>query len=134
MSVNRNKYGSAEDARQGYDKADWGVAAFVVADIPPRTKVAHIEQTYRLYARHVPIRGNPAHSEVRVWRKVVAVFMLITDRQCHEFDSEDPDRDKPRDTAASLLDPDFHMRWRKRIALAAKMVLPCIGPARTRPA
>ena len=125
MSVNREKHGTAEAARQGYDKADWGVAAFLVADIPPRTNVPHIDQFYALLARHVPKPGNFAHSEVRVWRKVAQVSVLITDRNKGDFRSDDPDRNTPRDASAALLDPDFHMRWRKRIALAAKMVLPC---------
>ncbi len=125
MSVNRAKHGTAEEARRGYDKADWGVAAFLVADIPPRTNVPHIDQVYALLARHVPEPGNLAHSEVRVWRKVAEIFVLITARKVGDFDRGDPDRKTPRNTAAVLLDPDFHMRWRKRIALAAKMVLPC---------
>jgi hypothetical protein len=124
MSVNREKYSTAEETRRGYGSADWAVAAFVVADIPPRTNWAHIAQIYRLLARHVPEPGNLAHSEVRVWRKVEESFVLITDREGDDFEDGDPDREDPRDTAAVLLDPDFHMRWRKHIALAAKMILP----------
>lgn len=125
MSVNREKFGDPEEARKGFDKADWGVSAFTVADIPPRESLAHMAQTYRLLPRHVPVPGNHAHSEVRVWRVVEEVFKLITNRKPEDFEEDDPDREEPCDTAEALLDPDFHMRWRKRIALAARMVLPC---------
>jgi hypothetical protein len=125
MSVNREKHSTAEEARRGYNKTDWGVAAFIVADIPPRTNWAHIAQIYRLLARHVPETGNFPHSEVRVWRKAEEVFVLITNREDGDFRPDDPDRETPRGTAAAVLDPDFHMRWRKHIALAAKMILPC---------
>ena len=30
MSVNREQHGTAEEARKGYDKTDWGVVAFVI--------------------------------------------------------------------------------------------------------
>ena len=124
MSVNREEHSTAEEARKGYDKVDWGVVGFEVADIPPRTNWAHIAQLYRLLARHIPEAGNYSHSEVRVWRKVEEVFVLITARMLENFEESDPDREEPLDTAEALLDPDFHMRWRKHIALAAKMVLP----------
>jgi hypothetical protein len=125
MSVNREQHSTAEETRKGYDPADWGVVGFLVADIPPRTNWAHIADIYRLLARHVPEAGNYSHSEVRVWRMVDNVFKLITSRVSEDFQASDPDRGEPRDTAAALLDPDFHMRWRKHIALAAKMILPC---------
>jgi hypothetical protein len=124
MSVNREQHSTAEATRKGYDKADWGVVAFLVADIPPRADWTHIAQIYRLLARHVPEARNFSHSEVRVWRKVEEEFILITARVAEDFEEVDPDRMEHRDTAESLLDPDFHMRWRKHIGLAAKMVLP----------
>ncbi len=125
MSVNRERESSAEDARKGYDQADWAVVAFAVKDIPPRATWVQIVQEYQLKPRHVPEPGNFSHSEVRVWRKVRAVFTLITSRKPEDFLPGDPDRGEPRDTPEALLDPDFHMRWRKHIELAAKMVLPC---------
>jgi hypothetical protein len=85
----------------------------------------HIVQEYQLKPRHVPEPGNFSHSEVRVWRKVASILTLITVRGAMEFPPDDPDRDEPRNNPEALLDPDFHMRWRKHIALAAKMVLPC---------
>jgi hypothetical protein len=85
MSVNREKYSEPEDARRGYDEADWGVVAFTVADIPPRVDWAHMAQTYRLRPRHVPEPGNYSHSEVRIWRKLEEIFKLITERKPEEF-------------------------------------------------
>ncbi len=56
---------------------------------------------------------------------VEEIYKLITNRKPEDFGEDDPDREETHDTAEALLDPDFHMRWRKRIALAAKMVLLC---------
>src|SRR5262249_54105696 len=85
MSVNREQRSTAEEARKGYDNAIWGVAAFLVADIPARVSLAHHVQTYRLLPRHVPKAGNSAHSETRVWRRVKEVLVLITARKHEEF-------------------------------------------------
>jgi len=127
MSVNRERDSTAENARSGFEKPDWGVAAFVVKDIPPDGGWAHGLQTYLLRPRHVPEPGNFPHSEVRVWRAVQTVSTLITTRDEKDFGERDPDREEPRGTPEALLDPDFHMRWRKHIALASKMVLPPCG-------
>jgi hypothetical protein len=99
-------------------------APFIVADIPQRGKLVHFTAVYRLLVRHVPLAKNHAHSEVRVWRNVDETLTLITDHRNDEFGDGDPDRNEPRGPSATLLNPDFHMQWRKRIALAAKMVLP----------
>lgn len=125
MSVNRERYGTAEEARQGHDPADWAVVAFAVAGIPPKKDWAHVAHVYRLSPRHVPLAGNLAHSEVRIWRKAAGSFVLITDRREGDFEEGDPDRFARRGAPAALLDPEFHMRWRKHIARAARLVLPC---------
>jgi hypothetical protein len=128
MSVNRERYSTAEEARRGHDKGRWGVAVFTVADIPPRTTWVQVADKYRLAPRHVPEPGNYSHSEVRVWRNLKGTFVLITDRKGADVNPDDPDRNDVRNISASLLDPDFHMRWRKHIALVARVVLPCEGP------
>jgi hypothetical protein len=124
MSVNREKYGSAPDALRGFNSADWGVAAFLTKDIPPRIEWKHVLQIYELKPRHVPEHGNYSHGEVRVWRMVEQDTVLITERLADDFDDCDLDRNEKRDSSEKLLDPDFHMRWRKHIALASKTVLP----------
>jgi hypothetical protein len=125
MSVNRELHGSAEDARKGFDRSEWSVVAFLVADIPPRADWHHLAQLYRLLPRHVIAPGNFAHSEVRAWRKIDEDFVFITNRGPSEFTEDDPDRECARGLPEALLDPDFHLRWRKHIALASKMALPC---------
>jgi hypothetical protein len=56
MSVNRERECSAEDARKGYNQADWAVVAFAVKDLPPRATWVQIVQEYQLKPRHVPAR------------------------------------------------------------------------------
>jgi hypothetical protein len=114
MSVNRENYSTAAEARKGFRAEDWGVVSIRVGDMPPRESLPQITHSYRFRARHVPEVGNFAHSEVRVWRENGAVAVLITTRQTEEFLDTDPDRKSPR-TGAESLDPDFHMRWRKRL-------------------
>lgn len=114
MSVNREDYSTAEDALRGFRPEDWGVVCIKVGDMPPRESVPQINHSYRFRARHVPEVGNFAHSEVRVWREDSAVALLITTREADDFSATDPDRDAAR-TGVESLDPDFHMRWRKRL-------------------
>jgi hypothetical protein len=113
MSVNREDCSTAEDARKGFQPEEWGVVSIRVGDMPPRESIPQAEHSYRFRARHVPEPGNFAHSEVRVWRESVGEI-LITTRMTEEFLAEDPDRDCPR-AGPDMLDPDFHMRWRKRL-------------------
>ena len=114
MSANREEHGTAEDTRKGFRPDCWGVVSITVGDIPPREVLAHVEHSYRFRVRHVPIDGNFAHSEIRVWRENGAGAVLITIRQPGEFLNTDPDREMPR-VGLELLDPGFHMRWRKRL-------------------
>jgi hypothetical protein len=114
MSVNRENYSTAAEARRGFRPEAWGVVSITVSDMPPRESLPHLSHSYRFQARHVPEDGNFAHSEVRVWRESGAVAVLITTRQTEDFLPTDPDRESPR-TGADWLDPDFHMRWRKRL-------------------
>ncbi len=114
MSVNREDYGAAEEARKGFRPEDWGVVSIRVGDMPPRQSVPHMSHSYTFRARHVPEIGNFAHSEVRVWRENGQVVVLISMRQASDFSPTDPDRETPR-SGVGLLDPDFHMRWRKRL-------------------
>lgn len=114
MSVNREEYSTAEEARRGFRAADWGVVSIKVAELPPRESVPQAAHSYRFRPRHVPEVGNFAHAEVRVWRQDANATLLITSRDSKDFLASDPDRDSPRGDR-SLLDPDFHMRWRKRL-------------------
>lgn len=127
MSVNRESFGTADDARRNHNATVWGVAAFLVAVIPPRELQTHNDQRYLLFARHVPEPDNFPHSEVRVWREVKGGHALVTERTQEGFNEGDPDAGEahvpPTD---EYLDPDFHMRWRKRLALASQLV---IGPS-----
>jgi hypothetical protein len=98
------------------------VGSFLVCDIPPREPIAHLTQYYLLLIRHVPVTGNFAHSEVRVWLKTQDIFLLVTERKDEDFEPDDPDRSNSR-CAVSDMDPDFHMRWRKQIARKCKIEL-----------
>lgn len=122
MSCNRANESTTEETRKGFFAEDWGVVAFAVRDIPPREAIAHLSHAYRLLARHVPILGNFSHSEVRVWR-IDQGELLLTVRGIADFAQDDVDRDCVRSNPAEWLDPDFHMRWRKRIAQVAELVL-----------
>lgn len=113
MSVNREKHSTAEEARRGFRPEDWGVVSIRVSDMPPRESVPQASHSYTFRARHVPQIGNFAHSEIRVWREGSGEI-LITDRQVAHFIEDDPDRECQR-AGPDMLDPDFHMRWRKRI-------------------
>ncbi len=114
MSVNRKEHSTAEEARKGFRPEDWGVVSIKVGDMPPRESLPQTNHSYCFRARHVPEVGNFAHSEVRVWRENGTVVLLITTRKTEDFSVTDPDRDSPR-TGPEWLDPDFHMRWRKRL-------------------
>lgn len=126
MSVNRERFSTAEDTRKGFRVEDWGVVSFLVRDIPPRETLPHATHSYAFRPRHVPEPGNFAHSEVRVTREDGATAVLVTRRRTEEFTDADPDRDTPRidpdapDPPVTALDPDFHMRWRRRIAWRCK--------------
>lgn len=128
MSCNRETESTAEEARKGFYPEDWGVAGFAVQEIPPREALAYLSQFYRLLARHVPEVGNFAHSEVRVWR-TESGELLVTARQDGDFPDGDPDRGCARGHPDVWLDPDFHMKWRRRIAQSANLVLgPRVSP------
>ena len=114
MSVSREDQSTAEEARRGFRPENWGVVSIRVGDIPPRESLPQLNHSYRFRTRHVPDVGNFAHSEVRVWRENGAIAVLITTRQTEEFLATDPDRESPR-SGTELLDPNFHMRWRKRL-------------------
>lgn len=120
MSCNRETLSTAEETRKGM--SEWGVAAFQVRDIPPREQIPHQAHWYTFLARHVPVPGNYAHCEVRVWR-VEGGSVLITPRQDADFGEGDPDRDCQRGLPEDMLDPDFHLRWRKRLAKRSQLVL-----------
>jgi len=129
MSVNREQFSTAEQARKGHNPEDWGVVSFPVSAIPPREEWVHVALVYRMLPRHVPVDGNFAHSEVRVWRKNDAIYLLVTSRTDNDFGADDPDQTEAR-CPPDELDPDFHMRWRKHIALACKTeILPDGGTA-----
>ena len=113
MSVNREKHSTAEETRKGFRPEDWGVVSVLVCDMPPRQSLPQAEHSYRFRARHVPMVGNFAHSEVRVWRES-GVELLVTSRTPEDFLADDPDRHCPC-VGIDMLDPDFHMRWRKRL-------------------
>jgi hypothetical protein len=119
MSVNRAKFSTAEEARKGFRREDWGVVSIRVGDMPPREALPQCAHCYRFQARHIPETGNFAHSEVRVWREERGVQVLITNRLVENCIDEDPDREGAR-VGANELDPDFHMRWRKRMSLRCK--------------
>src|SRR5262249_28078841 len=104
MSVNREAYSTAADARRGFPAQEWGVVSIRVRDMPPRESLPQINHSYRFRARHVPEVGNFAHSEVRVWREHGAVALLITTRQTEEFLPTDPGWESPR-TGTESLDP-----------------------------
>jgi len=123
MSVNRDQFSSAEDARRGFSPSDWGVVAFLVRDIPPREAWTHVAQLYSLLPRHIPVSGNFAHTEVRVRRVVNTILVLITHRGHTDFSDGDPDSGVRRGLPDALLDPDFHMRCREYIAMSSKPVL-----------
>ncbi len=114
MSVNREGHSTAEDTRKGFQPENWGVVSIRVGDIPPRESLPQNDHSYRFRPRHVPVIGNFAHSEVRVWREKADTAVLITERQAGDFAPTDPDRESPC-AGVDLLDPDFHMRWRKRL-------------------
>lgn len=113
MSVNREEHSTAEQTRKGFRPEDWGVVSIRVSDMPPRQSLPQAEHSYRFRARHVPEIGNYAHSEIRVWREGVTE-VLLTQRAAGDFAAEDPDRECAR-AGVDMLDPDFHMRWRKRL-------------------
>ena len=121
MSVNRERFSTAEEARRGFRVEDWGVVSFLVRDIPPRVVLDQASHSYTFRPRHVPEPGNFAHAEARVWRVDGADAVLVTRRTENEFLADDPDRLHPRidpddpDPPVTALDPDFHMRWRKQI-------------------
>jgi hypothetical protein len=123
MSCNRQLESTAEEARKGHDPQDWGVAAFLVEEIPSREALIHLAQLYRLLARHVPLPGNFAHCEVRVWRFDGDNELLLTERKEVDFRAGDPDTECTRGLPAEWLDPDFHMKWRRRIAKASTLPL-----------
>jgi hypothetical protein len=130
MSVNRGLYGTPEDARKGFDAEEWGVVSLRVRDMPPREAIPQASHWYHFLARHVPAEGNFAHSEVRVWRVDDRTRVLISVRQAGEFEDDDPDKESDC-TGPDALDPEFHMRWRKRIEWRCK---PELRPGVVKPA
>jgi len=124
LSVNRDRHSTAEEARKGFRPEDWGVVSISVKNLPPREQLPHGTRSYRFRPRHVPVVGNFSHSEVRVWR-VDSVRdedepgFLVTIRAADDFDEDDPDRDSER-RGLDFLEPDFHLRWRKRMEWACE--------------
>lgn len=116
MSCNRELESTAEATRKGFRPEDWGVVAFLVGDIPPRDTLLHLAAAYRLLPRHIPDRDNFSHTEVRVWH-IGGNSLLITNRT--EMVADDPDRNSVLGLPEELLDPDFHLRWRKRLSKRA---------------
>ena len=108
VSVNRERFGPPEWLLLDVGHEDWGVLAFLVRDIPPHRQVWHRGVVpYTLEPRHVPLRHNYPHSEVRVYREGIRIIR--------------GDRQTPGNL--HLLDPDFHLRWREHIVLASSIVI-----------
>ncbi len=122
MSVNRELYGTAEETRKGFKPAEWGVVSLLVKDLPPRKALPHVAHSYHLRPRHVPENGNPAHSEVRVWREDTGEKVLISDRTADQFEEGDPDREERR-SGSDQLEAEFHLRWRKQMEWRCKSAL-----------
>ena len=107
---------------------DWGVVVFFVEDIPPRDTLLHSADAYRLLPRHIPVRDNFSHTEVRVWR-IDGDPLLITTRT--EMDADDPDRNSELGLPEEWLDPNFHLRWRKRLSKRTEVAaMPIVGEER----
>lgn len=119
MSVTRERCAGAEEARKGFRPEEWGVVSLLAGDLPPREVVLHHSHSYFFRARHVPEVGVFAHSEVRIWREDGEDQVLVTNRPLDKCSPDDPDREIPR-TAPAALDPQFHMKWRKRIEWRCK--------------
>lgn len=64
FSVNRGKYSSPRDVLRPTDTG-WGVATFLVRDIPPT--LTHGTTQYDFKVIHLPESTNYAHSEVRTF-------------------------------------------------------------------
>jgi hypothetical protein len=108
MSVNRERFGPPAWLLLEEEYADWGVLAFLVRDIPPHRQMWHQGVVpYTLEPKHVPLRHNYPHSEVRVYRDGMHI--------------QRGSRQNPGNL--HLLDPDFHLRWREHIVLASRIVI-----------
>jgi len=119
MSVNRGRFSSAAGTRQGFRPEDWGVVSITVAQMPPRESILHVAHSYTFRARHVPEPDNFSHSEIRVWRVDGNVVVLVTVRFAEQFAEDDPDKAETLSDSSALA-PDFHMRWRKRLARSCR--------------
>ncbi len=92
MSVKREKYGPPNWLLLDEAFETWGVASFMVRDIPAElTHLGTIEYTFGV--EHCPTRNNYTHSEVRAYK-----------------DGEHIDLKRKAD-----LDPEPHLRWRQRL-------------------
>jgi hypothetical protein len=114
MSVNRGNFDGAKEARKVY--REWAVASFLVSDIPNRQRQAFTTHDYLMRLRHDPVDGFYSHSEIRVWRCESDLERFITDKTDEQFCSDDPDIALVRHPSSEWLDPDFHMKWRRRMA------------------
>jgi hypothetical protein len=104
MSVNREKYGPAEWLLLDEAFETWGVAAFMVQDVPLEiTHLGIIHYTFRV--EHQPHRNNYPHSEVRAYK-----------------DGEHIDLKHKAE-----LDPEPHLRWRERLQWKTRIAIQAKG-------
>lgn len=92
MSVNREKYGPPDWLLLDEEYGTWGVAAFMVKDIP--SDITHLGVVeYSFQAEHRPLRNNYPHSEIWAYKDGAHIDVK------HAED----------------LDPEPQLRWRERL-------------------
>jgi hypothetical protein len=96
MSVNRGKYAKPDHLLVSEQNKEFGVASFRVEDVPVNDAVWHSTVKYLLQVFHEPHRKNYAHCEIRVFRDGTRITTAANN--------------------LNFLDPDFHLRWRERLA------------------
>ncbi len=106
LSVNRSKYSRASDVVD--DFPDFGVAAFLVSEIPP-SQVYRGTTQFEFRAVHKPLKKNYAHSEVQCFRN----------GEHFSWSRDDIDDEVE----------EMHYRWRYRLQQVLKVV---IGPPEPR--
>ncbi len=100
MSVNREKYGPPTWLLLDEAFETWGVASFMVQDIP--TELIHLGTIqYTFGVEHCPTRNNYPHPEVRAYKDTEHIDLR------HKAD----------------LDPEPHLRWRQRLQWRKRIVV-----------
>jgi hypothetical protein len=117
MSVNRGKYSQPQWVRLASDEfRDWGVIGFQVKDIPFEMRHLGVH-LFRFRPKHVPLKRNYPHSEVRAYHARPGLPEL------EERINSDFLKREQMQKLDTLFPEELQLRWREQLRRKCRIVI-----------